>query len=319
MRVVYLVQNPGIASRTPDGWHATVITPAADGQCSERDLEAIAEADILVVGLFPVTEAMLSRAHELKLVQRLGVGYDNIDLAAAARRGVPVCNMADFNAPTVAEHTIMMILGLLRRVFESTLLMKGGRWPTNEVIGGGNHDLRGRTVGLIGLGAIGRDVARRLGPFDVRMCYHERRRLSANEERDLRVSFVSLDQLLRQSDVVTVHVPHTPDTHHLLGRAELRSMKASAILVNTARGAVVDESALAEALRAGELAGAGLDVFAEEPLPARHPLRTCPNVLLTPHTAGQTREAMERMVEMLLENFHRIARGEEPTNRVSWD
>ncbi|HJU65729.1 MAG TPA: 2-hydroxyacid dehydrogenase [Gemmatimonadaceae bacterium] len=319
MRVVYLVQNPGIASRTPDGWQSAVITPAADGQCSERDLELVAEADILVVGLFPVTETMLSRARRLKLVQRLGVGYDNIDLAAASRRGVPVCNMADFNAATVAEHTIMMMLGLLRRVFESTLLMKSGRWPTHEVISGGNHDLRGRTVGLIGLGAIGRDVARRLGPFEVRMCYHERRRLSAHEERELRVSFVSLDQLLRESDVVSVHVPHTPDTHRLLGRAELRSMKRSAILVNTARGAVIDEDALAEALRAGELAGAGLDVFAEEPLPARHPLRTCPNLLLTPHTAGQTREAMERMVEMLLENFGRVARGEEPANRVSWD
>jgi glyoxylate reductase len=316
VRVVYLMQNPGIASRSPTGWQSAVITPGPTGECTEEQLEQLAEADILVVGLFPVTEAMLGRAKKLKLVQRLGVGYDNIDLEAAARLGIPVCNMADFNATTVAEHTIMMILALLRRVFESTLLMKAGRWPTQEVIGNGTWDFQGKTLGVLGLGAIGQAVVRRARPFGVSVLYWDRRRISPSEERELGVAFAPFEALLRESDVLTVHVPHSPETHHLIGRAELRAMKRTAILINTARGAVVDEEALADALRQGEIAGAGLDVFAQEPLPPRHPLRSCPNVLLTPHTAGQTREAMERMVGMLLENLERVVHKREPRNAV---
>lgn len=317
MKIVYLVQNPGIASRTPDGWHSTVIAARQDSGYADQDLQELADADILVVGLEPVTEALLGRARQLKLVQRLGVGYDNIDLDAAARYGVPVCNMPDFNAAAVAEHTIMLMLALLRRVFESTLLMKAGKWPISTIVAQGIFDLRGKMVGIIGLGAIGQAVARRARAFEASISYNDRFQHGPAIEEGLGASLVSLDTLLRQSDIVTCHLPHTVESHRMIGRPELLKMKRTAILINTARGAIVDEEALAEALHQGIIAGAGLDVFADEPLDPKHPLRRCPNVLLTPHTAGQTREAMERMVETMLDNIQRVASGEEPRFRVN--
>ncbi len=140
MKITYLLQNPGIASRTPEGWKSAVIAAQPDGSYAEEDLQEVADADFLVVGLEPVSEVLFARAKKLKLVQRLGVGYDNIDLESAARYGVPVCNIPDFNAATVAEHTIMLILALLRRAFESTLLMKASQWPLTTVISQGIFD-----------------------------------------------------------------------------------------------------------------------------------------------------------------------------------
>jgi glyoxylate reductase len=317
MKITYLLQNPGIASRTPEGWESAVFAARPDGSYAEENLQELADTDFLVVGLEPVPEVLFARANGLKLVQRLGVGYDNVDLEAATRHGVPVCNMPDFNAATVAEHTIMLILALLRRVFDSTLLMKAGRWEPTAIAYQGIFDLRGKTLGVLGLGAIGQEVARRAGAFEVDIIYHDRSRRPATVEEELGASFVSLDDLLRHSDIVSCHLPLTPETSRLLGAAEFRKMKKSAIFINTARGAITDEGALAEALAQGIIAGAGLDVFAEEPLDPRHRLRRCPNVLLTPHTAGQTREAMERMVAMMLENIQRVVRGEEPRYRLN--
>jgi glyoxylate reductase len=208
----------------------------------------------------------------------------------------------------------MLVLALLRRVFEATLLMKAGRWPVREVVGGGNFDLQGRTVGLVGLGAIGCAVAARLKAFDARVIYYDQRD-DANAGPELEAT--SLERLLRESDIVSLHIPLTAETQGLIGRREIATMKRSALLINTARGALIDEVALADALQRGAIAGAGLDVFSGEPLDPKHPLRRCRNALLTPHTAGQTREAMERMVAMMLENMHRVCRGEEPLHIVS--
>lgn len=311
MKIVYLLQNPGIESRTPDGWESAVIAARPDGTYADEDLWQVEDADVLVVGLEPVGGDMLDRAHRLKLIQRLGRGYDNIDLAAAGRRGIPVCGMPDFNAATVAEHTLMLMLVLLRRVFDSTLLMKAGRWPVMEVVGHGNFELRGKRIGIVGLGAIGQAVAERAKAFEAAVWYHDR----ASSLR-LGLEAVPLDRLLRDSDVVTLHVPLTKETEGMIGRRELETMKSTAVLINTARGALVDEQALADALREGIIAGAGIDVFVQEPPAATHPLRTCPNVVLTPHTAGQTREAMERMVALMLENVERATRGDELRDRV---
>jgi phosphoglycerate dehydrogenase-like enzyme len=294
MKVTYVLRDAGVAARTPRGWRSAVVAAREDASYTEDALQEVEDADVLVVGIDPVTEAFLARARRVRLVQRLGVGHDNIDLEAAAAFGIPVATMPDFNAESVAEHTIMFILALLRRAFESTLLMKAGRWPVRDVVAKGIFDLRGKTLGVIGLGAIGQAVASRAKPFEVDICYHDIRRAPPSVEERLGVAFASLHDLLRTADVVTIHAPLTPSTSRLLGRAELRLMKPTALLVNTARGAIVDEQALVEALEQGIIAGAGLDVYADEPLDPRHPLRRCPNVLLTPHTAGQTREAMEK-------------------------
>ncbi len=317
MKIVYLLQNPGIASRTPEGWKSAVISAQPDASYTEEEAKEMIDADFLVVGLEPVTKDLIARAKRLKLIQRLGVGYDNIDLKAASSYGIPVCNMPDFNAGTVAEHTIMLILAMLRRIFESTLLMKGGQWSPSTVVSQGIFDLQGKTVGSIGFGLIGQAVASRIKSFGVDLLYYDKHRVSDVLEVELKASYASLDDLLRRSDIVTLHIPLTAGTHHLIGRTEFQTMKKTAILINTARGAVVDEEALVEALNLGIIAGAGLDVFSEEPLPSRHPLRRCSNVLLTPHLAGQTREAMERMVFMMLQNIQRVMRGQDPLYRVN--
>ncbi len=312
MKIVYLLRNPGITSRTPKGWESAVISARPDGSYTEEDLQRMVDTDFLVVGDEPVSKDLLRHTRRLKLIQRLGVGFDNVDLEAATRFGIPVCTMPDFNAATVAEHTIMLILALLRRVFESNLLMKAGRWPLHTVAAQGIFDLQGKTLGIIGLGAIGEAVASRAQAFEVRILYYDKKRRSTAVEKELSVSYATLDDLLEESDIVTIHLPLTSETHRLIGRAEINKMKRTAIFINTARGAIVDDEALAEALDQGTIAGAGLDVFSQEPPDPRHPLRKCTNVLLTPHSAGQTREAMERMVTMMLENIQRVARNEEP-------
>ena len=305
MKVVYLLRNRGIDSTTPDGWRSAVIA-SSNGTYRDEDLVEVEDADVLVVGLEPVDEKLLARAGRLRLIQRLGRGHDNVDLDAASRRGIPVCGMPDFNAESVAEHTVMLTLALLRRVFESTLLMKAGRWPVRDVVSPGIFDLAGKTVGIVGYGAIGRAVADRMRAFDAVLCVHD-----SDQRRQMDgVEVASLDELLGRADVVTLHAPLTQDTEGMIGERELALMKPTAILVNTARGALVDELALANALTSGSIAGAGIDVYSDEPLDPKHPLRRCPNVVLTPHTAGQTREAMERMVGFMLENLRRLEQGE---------
>jgi phosphoglycerate dehydrogenase-like enzyme len=310
VKVVYLLKNRGVEHRTPAGWQHAVISAGPHGSYSEADLREVADADFLVVGLEPVDERLLAAAKQLRLVQRIGRGHSNIDLEAAARLGIPVAGMPDFNAATVAEHAVMLMLALLRRVFESTLLMKAGRWPVRDVVTQGVFDLTGRTVGVVGLGAIGHAVATRLQAFDTRVIYTD----PGVERADFEAA--PLERLLHEADVVTLHVPLTAETRGMIGREQLGWMKPTALLVNTARGALVDELALAEALQAARLAGAGLDVFADEPLDAAYPLRRCRNVLLTPHTAGQTREAMERMVAMMIENLERVSAGQPPLHAI---
>jgi phosphoglycerate dehydrogenase-like enzyme len=293
------------------------VTPPADGRYSDLDLEEMAGASVLVVGLDQLPSEVLERSTSLRLVQRLGVGYCNIDLDAARRRGIPVCNLPDFNAGAVAEHTIMMILALQRRLFDSTLWMKAGRWPTHEIVSAGIFELSGKTIGLVGFGAIGQAVARRAQGFEISMSYYDRSTASAAKALHLNAAPLPLPELLSLSDIVSIHLPLTPETRHLIRASELALMKPTALVINTARAAIIDEIALADALRAQRLGGAGLDVFEDEPLPARHPLRSCPNVLLTPHLAGQTREAMERMATAMVANLLRVERNEDPLYRVN--
>jgi D-3-phosphoglycerate dehydrogenase len=301
---------------TPDGWGSAVIHSGSDGRYTAESLAELADAEFVVVGVEPVSEAIFEAAPRLCFVQRLGVGYDNVDLEAAARRGVPVSNMPDFNAATVAEHAVALILCLQRRLFDSTLLMKAGLWPLGAVVAQGIYELCGKTVGIVGMGKIGIEVARRVAVFQCPLLYYDRRRASADDEREFGLESAPLDDLLLRSDIVTLHLPLTQETRHLLGAGELGLMKETALLINTARGAIVDETALTAALLGGSIGGAGLDVYSDEPLAGRDPLRSCKNVVLTPHTAGQTREAMDRMVACMLDNLDRVARGVEPRHRV---
>jgi phosphoglycerate dehydrogenase-like enzyme len=253
----------------------------------------------------------LDDCNRLKLIQRFGVGYDTVDLDAAAARGIPVANVAGVTSVSVAEYTIGVILSLLRRIPPYDRHVRNGKWAgglTNDR----NYELCGRTVGIVGFGAIGRALARRLVGFGVKTLYSDVTSCPCELEAELHAERVSLDELLTQSDIVTLHVPFTDSTKNLIGKKQLAGMKPTAYLIDAARGGVVDEEALADALNEGSIAGAALDVFAHEPLPAGHPLTTAPNTLLTPHIAGPTYEMQRRVFDFAFANFRRVAEGERP-------
>lgn len=281
----------------------------ADARDEAAQIERVADADCVIVGGVPLGARVIEAGQRLKLIQKLGVGVDKIDLAAAARCQVPVAITSGVNAGAVGEATLMLLLALERRLLAADAGVRAGRW---EKLAFANtiHDLAGRTVGIIGLGRTGKQVAKRLAAFDVRTLYYDIVRPGSDVEAQLQVQFAPLDELLAQSDAITLHVPLTDATRRMIDERALARMRPGAKLVNTARGEVVDETALEAALRSGQLGGAGLDVFDGEPITAARPLFALPNVVLTPHVAGVTRECVDRMWHHAYANCVRIAAGE---------
>ncbi len=246
-----------------------------------------------------------------RLVQLLSAGYDQVDLDRLRQARIPLATNGGANAVAVAEHTIMLILAVLRRLRVLDASTRAGEWrprgPQGEI-----YELDGRTVGLVGVGAIGRHVAARLRAFGARLQYFDVRRLPAEDEQALGLSAVALDELIRTSDVISLHVPLSAATQGLMNRDRIASMKPGAILINTCRGEVVDERALCEAVRSGHLLGAGLDTFAVEPADKDNPLFTLPNVLVTPHIAGPTWESWRKRFLNGYANIARVADGQAP-------
>jgi len=289
----------------PEGFSAEAV-----GGRSPEDLKAtIADAEFAVWWDIPVTADILAAAPRLRLLHKWGVGIDNVDLDAARAEGVAVARTTGSNAVPVAEFAVGLMLALGRSIPRADASTKAGgwdkqgQWRRSRLLGG-------KTVGIIGFGAIGRMVARRLAGFEVTLLYHSRRRLDAGEEAALGVAWRELDELLAECDVVTLHCPLTPQTVGLIGAPQLARMKPGALLINTARGGVVDEAALVAALRSGHLGGAAVDVFDMEPPPPDHPLLSCDNVIVTPHCAATAYENSERSVRHWLANIERVARGE---------
>ena len=251
---------------------------------------ALAGADALIVrSATRVTAELLEQAPRLRVVGRAGVGVDNIDLDAATRRGILVMNTPGSNAVSVAEHTLALLLALARCVPQLNAATHAGRWEKGAAAG---IELRGKTLGLIGLGRVGSEVARRARALELRVLAHDPY-ISESVAQEAGVELVSLPELLARSDFVSLHAALSPATEKLINATTLAQMKRGARLINTARGELVDEAELAEALRAGHLAGAALDVFAVEP-PRSSPLLSLPNVIATPHVAGSTEEAQDR-------------------------
>jgi D-3-phosphoglycerate dehydrogenase len=261
---------------------------------SEKELsELIVDADILFVRSKPlVTAEVISKAGKLKVIARAGVGLDNIDVKAAEARGIKVINTPEATSRSVAELTIGLMFSVARKIAYSDRKMREGKWVKKEAEG---IELKGKTLGIIGFGRIGREVAAIASKgLGMRVLYYDVYRASPEIERELGATFVDLETLARESDVVSVHVPLTPETRWLVSEGLLRLMKKNAILINTSRGGVVDTKALIKALQEGWIAGAGLDVYEEEPLPPNHPLTKLDNVVLTPHIGASTEEAQER-------------------------
>ena len=237
-----------------------------------------------------VTGELIGLAPALRVIGRAGIGVDNIDLATATRRGIAVLNAPGANTVSAAEHTLALLLSLVRRVPWAAQSMRAGAWDRKTF---GGVELRGKTLGVVGLGRIGAHVASVARALGMRVCAHDPY-LPEQRARDMGVELVALDDLLSQADAVTLHLPLTAETRHLLDATRLGRMKRGALLVNTARGELVDEAALLAAVTEGHLGGAALDVFATEPLPADSPLRASDRLLLTPHLAASTKEAQDR-------------------------
>lgn len=251
-------------------------------------------------------------APRLKLIQLVSAGYDRLDLEAARKAGVPVANNGGSNSVAVAEHTIMLMLAVLKKLAWQHRNVAAGKWRVGDFAETRLYELAGKTVGIVGLGTIGKKVARRLRGFDVHILYYDIVRLREDQEDALGVRFALFDELLRASDVITLHVPLNDSTRKMVGARELGLMKKTAVLVNTCRGPVVDEAALHRALTTGQLAGAGLDVMVEEPPPPNHPLLKLEQVTLTPHTAGPTWENWTKAFRNAFDNIQRVAGGREP-------
>jgi phosphoglycerate dehydrogenase-like enzyme len=248
--------------------------------------------DAVFASMDQFTSAVLGskEARRLQLISRWGVGYDAIDIPAATHHGVVVAYTPGLLNDAVADYAMALLFAVARRVHEGHLTMREGKWA-----GSWGHDISGKTLGIIGCGRIGQAVAKRASGFNLRLLGHD---LAPNSDAEkLGIQFVSLDQLLAESDFISLHAALTPESRGLIGEAQLRRMKPSAYLVNTARGAIVDEAALLRALDEKWIAGAALDAYAVEPLPADHPLRTAPNLLLTPHQASFGVETGARVSE----------------------
>lgn len=262
--------------------------------------EALADVDAVIVrSATKITREAMARADRLRVIGRAGVGVDNIDVTAATERGVAVINAPAGNTISAAELALALLLAVARSIPAADRSMKAGEWDRKSFSG---IELNGKTLGLIGAGRIGGTVARRARSFGMRVIAFDPF-LTEDRARELDVDRVALDEMLERADVITLHVPLTDATQGLIGDAEFARMKAGAILVNAARGGVVDEDALYRALTEGTLRGAALDVYAQEPLPADHPLRTLDSVVLTPHLGASTAEAQENVALEIAEGI----------------
>lgn len=263
-----------------------------------------------------ISPGMLAAAPNLKVVANMAVGYDNVDPAAAAALGIWVTNTPGVLAETTADMAWALLMAAARNVVASDRDTRAGGWKTWSPTAFLGVDVFGATLGIVGLGEIGEAVARRATGFKMRVLYHSRTRKPALEA-DLGLRYSPLPDLLAESDFVSLHTPLTPETRHLVGAAQLAAMKPTAILVNTARGGVVDQDALVDALRSGAIAGAALDVTTPEPLPLDHPLFSFPNVIITPHIASASLATRSRMAEMAAANIIAVLRGDPPLNPVN--
>ena len=295
------------------------------GTPDDEIIAEVADADFIAAdAVSPVSERLVNALPSLKLIHSEGVAYNAIDLEAARARGIDVCNNAGVNAGAVAEQAILLMLACLRHVREGDRAVRNGRQikVKERLMVEGIRELRDCKVGLVGFGAIAVETAKRLGAFGCEVFYWNRNRRSTAVESDLNVSYLPLQELAETCDIVSIHLPVTPDTENLVDERFLASMKPDAVLVNTARGEIVDQVALAAALEAGGIGAAGLDTLSPEPVPADHPLaqlspEAADRTVLSPHIGGVTQGMFRRAWTTIWENIERVSRCEKPVNVVN--
>lgn len=306
------IHMAGMRLLEEEGVRVISLPPGAD----ERSLRDLAqEADALITrGGIKVTRELMASSPRLKAVGVHGIGCDHVDLEAARELGKIVFNTPTALTETVAEMTMAMMLSLTRRIASADKAVRAGEWSRKYGDLRGT-EIMGKTVGIIGLGKIGSAVARRLKPFGVRMVYSDVRE-NPELERETGIERVAIKELLSKSDIVTLHVPYTSGTYRIISGKEIEMMRDGAFIVNTARGRVIDQGALVEALRRGKVAGAALDVFEEEPLDPGSPLASMDNVILTPHLGASSMEAMERMSVQVADGILKVLHNEAPDHPI---
>ncbi len=284
-------------------------------------IEKIRDVDALVSLLSDrIDKELLDEAKKLRIIAQYAVGYDNIDIEECTRRGIYVTNTPGVLSEAVAELTMALILAITKRIVEADEFVRSGKWEESktawhpELMLG--MDLKGKKLGIVGMGSIGYEVAKRAKAFGMDILYYSRSR-KPHVERELNAKFMELNELLKESDIVSLHVPLTKETYHMIGEKQLKIMKPTAYLINTSRGKVIDEKVLIKALRENWIAGAALDVFYEEPTPKNNPLLKLKNVVVTPHIGSAGRETRERMAMLVAENLIAFYKGEIPPNLVN--
>ncbi len=291
----------------PEGFQLTIVAESDDAAF----LRALPDTEAILHALRPLGARDMAQAPRLKLIQKIGVGVNTIDLDAARQHGVAVCNMPGTNSQAVAEFALMLMLAALRRAsYFDPLTRRGEGWRPDLTALDDLGELAGRTVGLVGFGAIPQRLAPALRALGAHVLYTARTPRTDSES-------VSFEQLLERADVISLHCPATPETIGMISRDAIARMKRGAVLVNTARGELVDEAALVAALRSGQLRAAGLDVFRHEPAAADNPLFALPNVVVAPHVSWLTPETLARSIAVAFENCRRVVAGEALLHRVA--
>jgi D-3-phosphoglycerate dehydrogenase / 2-oxoglutarate reductase len=285
-------------------------------QCkSEEEIIALTqEADAVLNCYAKMTARVIDKLKRCKIIARYGIGVDNVDLVAASKARILVTNVPDYCIDEVSDHALALLLALARRITVADGGVKAGAWDV--VAHAGIRRLRGQTLGLLGFGKIAKALASKVQPLGMKVLVHDPYIEPALIAR-LGVQAVSMDKLLAEADAISIHVPLSLETRNLIGQRELARMKPTAFLINTSRGGIVDEQALAEALKAGRLGGAALDVLSVEPPPPDHPLRQAPNIILTPHLAFYSRESVIELQTKAAEEVARALRGEPPRSPVN--
>jgi phosphoglycerate dehydrogenase-like enzyme len=292
-----------ISEAIPNDWRLSVTAAPTEAARAQ----ALAPADVAFVMATPMPRSLLEQARRLVFIQKLGAGTDKIDSAYCSEAGIGLARLQAGNAIPVAEHTLLLMLAACRQLPRLDRNTRAGEWD-KEAARGMNRQINGRTVGIVGLGAIGRQVARLLAPFGARLLYYDPMRASPADEAALGVQYVDLDDLIGAADILTLHLPLLPETANLIDARRLRALKPGAILVNAARGGLVDEAELARALSDGHIFAAGLDAFSAEP-PLGSPLLALENTVVTPHTAGGTVDNFAGIAARGVENVQRVLAG----------
>jgi D-3-phosphoglycerate dehydrogenase len=317
MYKVVITDNPPPSLDNDNAIFVPLGAQVVAGKCktAEEVIALAADADAVITGFAPITAAVIATMKKVRVIVRLGIGYDSVDVAAAAKAGIPVCNVPDYCLNEVADHTLALILASTRGIVPLCVDVRGGNWRLAVPLGS-MRTLRDTTVGLVGFGRIGREVAARLKPFHGRVLVFD----PVADPAAVRLAGfepVAFDELLATSDIVSLHCPSSPKTRGMINREALAKMKKGAQLVNASRGDLVVTADLVEALRSGQLSGAALDVFSPEPIPNDSPLLGMGNVILTPHAAATSVKSEQNLRTTAAQIAARALRGEKLINVVN--